>query len=175
MYIDIDTRLRNDFMNAYLIVDSYVPKTEQSSITRVYISGRMTSALGICRTRKSRSTGKTESEIGISSRLMNASYPIQYRVGTLIHEILHSYFPTDHHGGKWKKYADIISKYTEYDIQRLANEEESEVLKNLSKYQCRCTKCGEMFGYDRLSDVVRNPYRYRHTKNGCGGSLERVK
>lgn len=172
--VTIDREIQNDFMSAYLIVNSYVPKPEQTSIVRVYISGRMTSALGICRTKKSMSTGKTESEIGISSRLMNTSYPTEYRIGTLIHEILHSFFPTDHHSGNWKKYADMISKYTEYDIKRLANEEESEVLKGISKYQLRCTKCGQTFGYNRLTDVVKYPQRYKHTGE-CGGNIERVR
>lgn len=172
--VTVDKALQNDFMKAYLIVDSYVPKTEQTSIERVYVSSQMTSSLGICKTKRKYFTGETKSEIGIASRVADKRFPENMRVGTLIHEILHSFFPTDHHGGNWKKYADLISKYTEYDIKRLATEEESEALSDIAKYQVRCTKCGEVFGYQRLTDVVKNPQRYHHTGT-CGGNIERVK
>lgn len=172
--VTVDKALQNDFMKAYLIVDSYVPKTEQTSIERVYVSSQMTRSLGICKTKRKYSTGEAKSEIGIASRVADKRFPENMRVGTLIHEILHSFFPTDHHGGNWKKYADIISKYTEYDIKRFATEEEMGALhKGDAKYMCRCSKCGQIFEYNRASKVVKMPEFFTHKK--CGGRLERIK
>ena len=171
----IDKRLQSDFMDAYLIVNSYVPKNMGTELEKVYVSSRMTRALGVCK-RKQSVFGDAipKSEIGISSRLLEKNYPKDYRVGTLIHEILHAYFPKDHHGGDWKKYAQVISKYTQYDIQRLATEEETGALnKGDAKYMCRCSKCGQIFEYNRASKVVKMPELFTHKK--CGGTLERIK
>lgn len=78
----------------------------------------------------------------------------------LIHECLHVVFPGDCHGGYWKRYADLITKETEYSVERVTHRERSEESYSVSKkrdykYFITCESCGRVYKYKNKSKVVK--------------------
>jgi len=100
--------------------------------------------------------------IGINKNLVNPNDIIE----VVIHEILHSYAETcyDHHGGEWKKRADIINqRYPDIHIQRTGH-----LKKNISDYKTfvMCNNCEHIYGYTNtpytlLKSIARNEGRFR--------------
>lgn len=169
----IDYRLKDDYRKALDVVEKYVIDTsDKLMITDVTISKRMTRTLGNCYWNTT--TGKAR--IVISYSLMDENYPQKLRIATLIHEILHAYFPREHHNKRWKKYANLISQKTEYTIERLANKEEMNALEKVRKddykYLIVCTQCGREVRKNRKSSIVDYPQLWRC--GICGGTFKRV-
>jgi predicted SprT family Zn-dependent metalloprotease len=94
---------------------------------------------------------------------------------TIIHEILHSCDGCMNHGQKWKAKANIINrKYPQYNIARTSSSEELGIDKEKRdyKYKVQCQKCQKIYGYYRISRVVKYPDYF---KCKCGGKLKRLK
>ena len=121
--MEIDNRIREDFAMAQAVVDEFVVGVRKPKITKVSVSTRMTRALGRCKTYGGIASLRY-SEIVISKYLLDDKYNRVNRVGTLIHEILHAYFPIDRHGGYWKKYAKMISDNSMFNIETYATDDE---------------------------------------------------
>lgn len=170
----IDYRLKDDYEIAKSICEKYVGECGYNplDVTDVIISNKMTRNLGVCEwdTR----TGK--SKIKISYSLVDKKYPRKLRQATLIHELLHAYFPKEHHKGRWSKFAKVISQNTDYNIERLADSEELSALqtvrKNDYKYVVVCERCGREVKKTRMCSIVRYPQNWRCGK--CGGTFKRV-
>lgn len=122
--MDIDNRIYDDFTMALAIVNEFLVGVQRPKISSVTISGRMTRSLGNCRTHIFGGIAGY-SEIKVSKYLLDDKFNRISRVGVLIHEILHAYFPTDRHSGNWKKYADMISRNSMFTIQTYATEEDA--------------------------------------------------
>lgn len=81
------------------------------------------------------------------------------------------------HGYLWRKVANKITMYTDYDIQRTDHAEEGSEMEREApeaKYIVKCENCGAEFKYQRKTDFVMNcdkpnpltgKYRW---KCGCG-------
>lgn len=105
---------------------------------------------GICK----RYRGKGYCTIEVSEVLFQLSD--DEIINTLIHEILHTFKDTDGHKGKWKIYADEISKNTKYKITRLADS--SNIVIDY-RYQITCKSCGLIKNNHRLSKKKINQYK----------------
>ena len=173
----IDNRLRGTYKNAVEIISGVMEEHgyyDYPDIRSVSV-GKDKTAHGKCRSRMNRNSGEIYSEIFISEYMLKENITEDDRVNTMIHEILHAYFPRDHHGGNWKRYADVITRETGIKIERLADKESSEAFnKNIDfKYILKCTKCGKEFGYSRMCRAVK--YAEHCTHNTCGGKIRRIK
>lgn len=122
----IDNRLRDDFEMAKAIIQEFIVNVPFPDINEVRVSGRMTRSLGLCRTRIYRSTGHKEVTITLSKYLFDKQFNRISRVGIMLHELLHAYFPLDRHRGNWKKYADMITNNSMFEISQYANEEDAD-------------------------------------------------
>lgn len=94
---------------------------------------------------------------------------------TLIHEVLHTVKDCMNHGPNWKAKAALINYKTNYKIARCSsytmnNAKAKEVRE---KYVIKCKNCNKIFYRQALSNVVKNPERYKC--GTCGGKLERIK
>lgn len=171
----IDGRLSETYKNAKKIIEGIMEEDgyEYPYITEVSV-GRFTSYLGRCSTRYN--GGRIlDSEIKISYVMLMENITEENRLNTMIHEILHAYFPKDHHGGRWERYARIINRKTGINIQRLATEEETEEFeKNINyKYIVKCGKCGHEWKYMRMCNVVKHAEKCKCGK--CNEPLQRIK
>ncbi len=122
--MDIDNRIYDDFTMALAIVNEFLVGVQRPKISSVTISGRMTRSLGSCKTHLFAGI-VGYSEIKLSKYILDDKFNRVSRVGILIHEILHAYFPFDNHHGNWKKYADMITRNSMFTIQTYATEEDA--------------------------------------------------
>lgn len=168
----VDYRLKEDFDIAKEVCETYVVGYKPLRVTDVIVSNKMTRNLGVCEWNTA--TGKAK--IKISYSLVDEKYPRNLRQATLIHELLHAYFPKEHHGGRWSKFAKVISQNTEYNIKRLADGEETralqEVRENNYKYKVVCERCGREVKKMRICSIIKYPHLWRCGK--CGGEFKRV-
>ena len=75
---------------------------------------------------------------------------------TLIHEMLHACFPNDGHRKNWKKYADLISKNTDYCIKRISSCKEKEFAPTNFMFKAVCKGCGNEWYFFKPSKKVRD-------------------
>lgn len=114
------------------------------------VNMRAVGRAGICK----RYRGKGYCTIEVSESLFQLDDDAV--INTLIHEILHTFKDTNGHKGKWKVYADEISKNTKYKITRLADS--SNIIIDY-KYQITCKNCGLIKNNHRLSKNKINQYK----------------
>lgn len=97
-------------------------------------------------------------------------------INTMLHELLHTCADCTGHDRQWKRYAQMIYDRYGIDIKRTSSDEEKQlnrdVIRNQYTYMVQCTKCGNLIGRYRMSDVIKNPNSYRCK---CGGNLTRTK
>lgn len=140
----------------------------------IELNSRLTRALGRCVYALNPLTGKRMTKkIELQTDFYFSQVDDSAIISTLIHEYLHSIFPYDGHIGDWKKYADLISQTSEYEIKRVNHYDEF-IQDKLTKYKYEvfCPVCGKvMRRYKTISGVAAHPQIYCH--KGCtGGHLE---
>lgn len=94
---------------------------------------------------------------------------------TLLHEMIHTCKGCFNHKNTWKKYAEILNSKYDFHIQRTdtaANKGVENPRKRIYRYQVRCPKCGNVYQYQKMTNVVKYPSLY--ICRGCRCSLERV-
>ena len=113
--------------------------------------------------------------IEVSSRILRDDIPDNAVMEVLIHEILHACKDGMSHTGAWKRYANTISRNTQYKIQRTTAAEnfglEEEQQKLMRQYAVKCTCCGKTYYKSKMTKVIKHPEWYRC--GICKGSLER--
>ena len=117
----------------------------------ITVNRRLTRALGKCRYRDGKAYSIELSTVIISS-------DVQELKNTIAHELLHSVFVRDGHGGKWKYYADKMTKGSKYTITRLHDTSKLniEALDSKYKYKAICTNCGSECRYNRKTRFIQN-------------------
>ena len=137
------------------------------TVTKVSINTRATNRWGRCVTRNGKS------EIEISDLLFQSTN--DGLIQTIIHELLHTIAPKDHHGGQWAVNADKMNRLYGYRIKNGDSFADVGVEENIreerAKYKIVCDKCGHVFTYQRAGKVVQHPEFY---KCGCGGKLHKA-
>lgn len=108
--------------------------------------------------------------IELSAYLENAEEKIVRTV--LAHELLHTCPGCLNHGARWKAYAAQARTRCGYETARTAS---YGVLPKTEpkpvKYLLQCQSCGALIPRQRMSRLVRAPWRYRCK---CGGKLKRI-
>lgn len=143
---------------------------EPGRILLVKVNTRFTAVWGRC----SYINPKTRTyKIELNKLLLEDSTTNQAAKNTIMHEILHSCDDCMNHGDKWKALANKVNRAYPgyYNIKRTTSNEEKgiEATEKEYNYMLRCTKCGHLFGYYRISKAVKHPENYRCR---CGGKLE---
>ena len=137
---------------------------------KLVVNSRATSRWGLCRNSVAGIT------IEVSSRLLDDNVPDTSLKDVMIHELLHSVTPGDHHGYRWKALAQKVNRYyPEYHIKRGATAEEygvKEETESNKEYVLECQSCGNQIHRQRFSKVIANLSKY---KCMCGGKLELIK
>lgn len=106
---------------------------------------------------------------------MQDDVPTRSAKGVLIHEMLHTCKDCMCHTGEWKRLANLVNDcYSCYNIKRCNSHEEYgvEINHDNFKYELQCTKCGHIFGHQRMCRSIQHPEDY---ECGCGGKLKRIK
>lgn len=148
-----------------LLLDSYGIK--YGYITDISVNTRAKSRWGQCR-RTRDYLGNYKYSINISNRLVQDDVSDIALMNTLVHELLHTVEGCFDHTGKWKTLADKITNTSELTIKRTDSCEEKGLEEKPKKYAIQCTKCNHIFERDRMSDVIKNPQKYR-CSCGCEG------
>lgn len=114
--------------------------------------------------------------ITVNNQLLDDDVPDKGLINTLLHELLHTIPNGMCHTGEWKKAADKVWDKLGYKIKRTNSAEEKgisvEITQRNYNYALKCEKCGQIFGYTRMSKAVQNPDRCRCK---CGGKVIRIK
>lgn len=133
------------------------------------VSSKMTVMFGKCIT-----DAYGHHRIKIAARVMDDNVPVKTKENVMIHELLHSRHPEDHHGGMWAYEARVVTRKLGYKITMYGNSSEMGVKtkRQPRKYVCACSKCGKQWTYAKMCGPVQRPSDYQHT--GCGGSLKRI-
>lgn len=95
---------------------------------------------------------------------------------TIIHELLHTCRGCMKHTGRWAEYAKAVNAAYGYNIKRASARNDMIIPRELqpeAKFIIRCTGCGAEIERIKMSQLVKNPRKYRCAK--CGGKLERIK
>lgn len=104
---------------------------------------------------------------------------------TVYHELAHALVGIkEGHGKEWKRITRIIKNHTNLPLR--VNGKISDVTNDYwvtgYKYVLKCTKCGQMIGFNTRSELVDNPDEWddihnckRFTHKDCGGSWVRIK
>lgn len=142
------------------------------AIVHVQVSSRMRRTWGSCR--KGRDGVST---ITISNRLLQDDVPLDSLKTTVFHELLHSAPGTSGHTGKWKQYAESLSRVTGLNIKRTVSAEEKGIAIDEGqdmaiKFLCECEKCGLQIVRYRDCKFARNYRRYRCGR--CGGKFKKI-
>lgn len=97
-------------------------------------------------------------EIMISQALLEDNAPDKSLMRVVLHELCHSAYGGMTHKGKWKDYANLVNKLTDYKITR-TNSADDYGIKNpaleKAKYIIVCPKCGEYATYNKETKYVR--------------------
>ena len=146
-------------------------KFDKSINRPIRINNRATRRWGQCST----NLHTMNASIEISSRILRDEVPDKATMEVLIHEILHACKDGNSHTGAWKRYANIISRNTEYNITRTTSAAtfglEEEQNKLMRQYAVKCTCCGKTYYKSKMTKVIKHPDWYRC--GVCHGKLER--
>jgi predicted SprT family Zn-dependent metalloprotease len=110
-------------------------------------------------------------EISISARLLVGDLPDWPLRDTMLHELLHCVEGCHGHTGKWARLAAKCNAELGAHIRTRTNFD-GLIEEAPSRYVIRCMRCGQEYGRDRMSKLVRRPGDYRCW---CGGMLKRVR
>ncbi len=141
-------------------------------ISRVSLNPRFRRTYGTCE-----EIARGVYAIELSSRLVADSVSDQAVKDTLMHELLHTAAPRDHHGKRWKALADKVNRsLPAYQIQRttsFADKGMEPPPAREARYTVACSACGREYTRTRMSKLIQKPYMYRC--GACGGKLLRTK
>ncbi len=141
-------------------------------VSRVLVNSRLRSTYGTCRR-----LANGEFEIAISARLLADSISEQAIKDTMMHELLHTAAPGDHHGKRWRTLAETVNRRLPgYHIRRQTPLSEKGLTPPppaVPRYLIQCTACGQTYPRQKASELVRYPQKYRCGK--CGARLRRIK
>ena len=110
-------------------------------------------------------------EISISDRLLADDLPDWPLRDTMLHEILHCVEGCRGHTGKWARLAAKCNAQLDAHI-KTRTDFDGLIEAEPPRYMIQCTRCGQTFGRDRVSKLVRHPEDYRFR---CGGTLKRIR
>lgn len=135
--------------------DNFIPFDDNVVIK---ISKKASRALGRCHYAIDYSTGNKYADyIIINDCILSGDEQIAKNV--ICHELLHSAKECINHGhlGFWKKYAEEMSRKTNYNITRLANINEisNDELEKKYRYIIICKKCGKKYVYSRRTKIIQ--------------------
>lgn len=107
--------------------------------------------------------------IDISYRLLTDEHKMR---NTLYHELLHacSECISCHHGGQWKKYAELVTDCYGTSIERCGDWNETTAIKVGKEYSWKCSACGQKFTTtrNRAPKWYMHPKGYTHKNCPCG-------
>lgn len=108
-------------------------------------------------------------KIDISYRLLTDENKMR---NTLYHELLHacSECIKCHHGGQWKKYAELVTDCYGTSIERCGDWNETTAIKVGKEYSWKCSACGQKFSVtrNRAPKWYMHPKGYIHKDCPCG-------
>ena len=108
--------------------------------------------------------------IELSAYLEDAEEPVVRTV--LAHELLHTCPGCLNHGVRWKSYAERLRVRYGYEIARTASYGVlPETEPKTPQYMLQCQSCGAVIPRQKMSKLIRAPWRYRCK---CGGKLKRI-
>ena len=111
--------------------------------------------LGGCKTNSSLDTYRYT--ISINEELVKNGSDFEI-AKTVAHEYLHTVPGGYGHKGEWKKWANFVNKFTDYNITRTSGEGEKGVelhSREGNRYEVVCNECGTGYKYKRMCKVVR--------------------
>lgn len=133
-------------------------------------NNRTKSRLGQTRIRWN--NGQRYCTVEISSFLLD--FGIEEVENTIIHELLHCFKDCNNHTGRWKTLANIVKNEFGIDIQRTANVEISNKIRDKgAKYVFTCIGCGQEVKRMRKSRFTENVNLY--SCGVCGNKFEQTK
>lgn len=161
------------FQHCCDMLDSIDLPVERDHVSLV-ISNRMTVMFGRCKSCRPNQYSDWMHTITMAARVMEDSVPLKTKENVMLHELLHSRHPADHHGGEWAREALIVTRRLGYEITMYGDSEKLGVqtTRRERKYVCACDKCGREWRYAKMCGPVKTPSRYVHTE--CGGHLKRI-
>ena len=158
----IDSRLKNYFEDACDILDSL--NIEYGPVRNVTVNSRAKTRWGQCRFNKRQNFF----DIEISSRLLQNDVKYNHKMDTVIHELLHCHKDRMNHTGEWKRCANLVKMYYNYDITRTASAAEMNIEDEriaIAKYVVTCDTCGSVSRYLKKGKVVK--LLMKHPKGAC--------
>ena len=125
----------------------------------IKVNRRLSRALGRCCYR-----GGKAYAIELSTIIINSD--VQELKNTIAHELIHSATIGDNHGGKWKYYADKMTKSSNYTVTRLHDNTKLnyDALMSKYKYKTVCTTCGSEGHYSKKTNFIE--HLIKHDGNG---------
>lgn len=116
--------------------------------------------------------------ISLSDRLCNGGRRNAI-MNVIAHELVHTLFPYDHHGGGFKRAAARLNDAYDgkYDISRLMATRKVMTIEeacNAYRYVIRCKHCGAFWGHMKACGCVTRTMDY-HCGSCKSNDLERVK
>ena len=123
-----------------------------------------------------RSTGKYYIDINIT--LLDERNGKDGLINTILHELLHTCPNCMNHGSEWKKWAEKVKRYYGYDIKRLSDSDEKDIVtgnlnekKTEYKYLIYCRKCGKLVTKRKKQcNITEYPELWIHGSE-CRGKL----
>lgn len=104
----------------------------------------------------------------INKLLLSERLPEQMLERTIIHELLHTCEGCWDHGAKWKQYANIVNKNTDYALCTTCTSEEAALFDKAyaqttgkKLYTVKCVNCDYSRSYIRRCSVVNHPEEYK--------------
>lgn len=164
-----ETKLKKAVAECKIMMDEL--KIPYNKGTTVTINSRAKRRWGVTNLNK-----KTQKyTIQIASRLLQDDVNEKSLKNTIMHEFLHTAPGCLNHGKTWTKYAEIINKKYQYNIQRVSGDKEGLDLidENEYKYIFECSKCGQRFNYLRRPKWTDCCEKAKHEP--CNAGLIRIK
>lgn len=134
------------------------------NIPRVYVSKRLTRALGICCSTHSPIYGAA---IVLNPILLSYENDKEVR-NVLAHELAHALTPRDHHGWEWERVGNQILKKWSDTVSRVCQDAELNKICSAAKkertaqrvataqYEVYCNHCGKMIRVFKTEQAARN-------------------
>ncbi len=163
----MESMIEQSFFDCCDLLDSIGLHVQRDKLLELRVSSRLKSVWGKC---CSKPNGFI---ITINASLLKESVPPESLQETMLHELLHSITPGDHHGGKWARNAARVRRELGIDIKRCASQAEKQAKLAEPKYICQCEKCGATIGRHKMTGFVEHPGLYVHPE--CGGHFRRIK
>ena len=92
---------------------------------------------------------------------------------TIMHELLHTVEGSMKHTGRWFLNAQTVNKrLPDYNIKRTNDMPKIDRESTQYKYAVQCTGCGAIYYRTKMSNIIKNPERYRCGK--CRNVLKRI-